>query len=184
MANLSFNPLSGSQYQFNQIQQIGQQFGGNISYQFLQVNDYTGYLQGFGQFGQVNLFVNPANPYGNAQQYLKWSGLDPKTLGELEKILSVGKKDGNKTTAMDIIKVVFEGLGKVTDFVRAWKGERGIDANNTDWIPSDFGTGAGGGGDYNPYPTQTNNGIGNWISQNKEIAAIGVIALIYFATKK
>lgn len=184
MANLSFNPLSGSQYQFNQIQQIGQQFGGNISYQFLQVNDYTGYLQGFGQFGQVNLFVNPANPYGNAQQYLQWSGLDPKTLGELEKILSTSKKEGNKATAMDIIKVVFEGLGKVTDFIKAWKTDRGIDPYDTGWTPSSIDpSGAGGGGDYNPYPTQS-NGIGNWLSQNKEIAAIGIIAIFYFATKK
>lgn len=186
MADLSFNPSLGSQFQFSQIQQIGVQNRGNVNYQFLQVNAYTGYLQAFGQFGQVNLFVNPANPFGNAQQYLQWSGLYPKTLGELQKILSVGKKEGNKTTAMDIIKVIFEGVGKVTDFIRAWKGERGIDYNNTGWTPSDIDPmGAGGGGDYNPYPTPNPTGsIGDWISKNQTLVAIVVIGGIYLATKK
>lgn len=185
MPNYAFNPSLGSQSQFTQLQQgIGYQYGGNIQYGFQQVNDYTGYITARGGFGQVNLYVNPGNPYGNAQQYLRWSGLDARTLGELEKILSVSKKEGKKATALEIIAVVFEGIGKVTEFVKAWKGDRGIAPTNDNWTPGDFGDGAGGGGTYNPPPGGgTGGGIIQWATENKELLAIVLIGG-YLAFKK
>lgn len=151
MAGLTFSPYTtGSSFALStQFANLQRYSGGVSSFSFNQVNAYTGYIVGNGSFGQLNLFVNPSNPFGNAKQYLSYSGLDPATAQEVMKIIDTEAKRKNKGKALEIIKVIFEGIGKVTEFVKAWKGQNGVAAEDTSWQPSQIdSSGATGGVDF------------------------------------
>lgn len=189
---LTFSPYTGgSSYalssQFANIQRYSPAVS---SFTFNQVNAYTGYIVGSGSFGQLNLFVNPANPFGNAKQYLSYSGLDPATAQEVLKIIDTEAKRKNKGKALEIIKVIFEGIGKVTDFVKAWKGQNGVAVDDTSWQPSQIDTsGATGGVDY---PNQLPNTIPDTTQQSQQNTVLGFtytevgigLGILYLVLKK
>lgn len=188
MVGYTFSPIGLNQNALGNQFARYQQFAGGVSqFGFKQVNAYTGYITGVGSFGQVNLFVNPSNIFGSAKQYLSYSGLDPQTAGEVLKIIETENKRNNKAKGLEIVKVIFEGIGKITDFVKAWKGQNGVAYDNTGWDSSTVDTsGLGDSGgtfpDVIPDTTKTTQG-GQILGFSYTEVGIGV-ALAYLVLKK